>query len=267
MAERVTQPAKGIGFTRRMAKDGIRQIGSNKWEVRVHAGRDPLAGKLRQKSTTVEGGIKDARKQDFVPVDVARHATPPSVPKKELTIPPPERVRVLMERAAASPSLEWATIITLAALTGTRRRELCGLQRSDIDWEGSALTVRRSTWQTSAGWGVKLPKTHQIRRLPFGPEAMAVLAGRLKRVTDAAKSAEVEVGTDAYVFSPEIDGARPMMPSAVTPAFRRLGKRSVWSDPKEGVDRLPSTHCLLLLSPHAVELPITPPSAPCPAAR
>jgi integrase len=52
---------------------------------------------------------------------------------------------------------ELATIITLAALTGMRRGELCGLQWSDINWDESTLTVRpdgRLGWAVGAGFQV-----------------------------------------------------------------------------------------------------------------
>ncbi|HZM56034.1 MAG TPA: tyrosine-type recombinase/integrase [Acidimicrobiales bacterium] len=74
------------------------------------------------------------------------------MPKKALTVPPPERVRALIELAAGSRSTEWATVITFAALTGMRRGELCGLRWSDVEWIGGAINVRRSIWQTKDRW-------------------------------------------------------------------------------------------------------------------
>jgi integrase len=56
----------------------------------------------------------------------ARLATPPSVPKKALHVPPPERVRELIDRAAASRNPDNATLITFAALSGLRRSCLAG---------------------------------------------------------------------------------------------------------------------------------------------
>lgn len=334
MAVTKTQRPKGIGFKRVQVETGIRRIGPDRWEVQVHVGREPLTGKLRQRSRTTRDGIRaarklrsemvaevskenakaaqaandgvresetfgrlldkwlalgkrrgrspstiagyqrkiettirprlgsmavadissevldafydqlldsgvspatvmhyhriisasltQARKWKAVPSNVARDATPPSVPKKTLTIPPPEHVRALIELAAGSRAPEWATIITFAALTGMRRGELCGLKWSDVDWQAGTVTVRRSIWQTEDGWGEKDPKTHQVRRLALGEQTVGVLAGRFKRVTDNAKLAEITLSADAYVFSPELDGMRPMLPGAVTLAFRRL---------------------------------------------
>jgi integrase len=149
-------------------------------------------------------------------------ASPPSVPRKELQVPPPERVRELIERAAASRNPDTAVLITFAALSGLRRGELCGLQWRDVDWSGAAVTVSRSLWQTNDGWGLKDPKTHQVRRLLLGDATVAVLAGRWKQARDSAASVDLELTADAFVFSPSLDGSTPLLPDTATQAFNRL---------------------------------------------
>ena len=186
----------------------------------IKAGKSPAM--VMHYHRIISAALRQAEKWGMVTLSVARNATPPTVPTKALTIPPPERVRALIDLAVGSRNPELATVITIAALTGMRRGELCGLRWSDVDWQGSAITIRHSIWQTRDGWGVKDPKTHQVRRLVLGEHAMAVLAGRWERVTDNAKAAEIELSEEAYVFSPTIDGARPMLPGAVTLAFGRL---------------------------------------------
>ena len=96
---------------------------------------------------------------------------------------------------------------------------------SDVDWRGSAVTVRQSIWQTSDGIGTKAPKTHQTRRLLLGEHAMAVLAGRLARAREDAKLAKVKLPADGYIFSPDVDAANPTRPDSVTQAFTRLCRR------------------------------------------
>jgi len=173
----------------------------------------------------ISAALRQAEKWGEVPVNVARNATPPPVTTKRFNVPPPERVDALIDRAGRSIAPEWATVITVAALTGMRRGELCGLQWSDVDREAPTLTVRRSIWQVGTEWGAKGPKTHQVRQVKIGPDTVAVMRGRLERVTEAAAMAEVELSPDAYLFSPEIDGAVPMKLSTVTLAFGRLCKQ------------------------------------------
>jgi len=200
-------------------------------KVTVHT-LDAFYGRLLDEGTSsatvvhhhriISAALHQAEKWGWVATNVSRLTTPPTVEKKALMVPQPERVRALIDKAAASRSPEWATVITIAALTGVRRGELCGLRWSDVDWPEKTITVHRSIWQTSDGWGVKDPKSHQVRHLTLGEHVMGILAGRYQRVTDDAALAEVNVSEGAYIFSPELDGSRPMLPGAVTLAFSRI---------------------------------------------
>ncbi|MHB1710106.1 MAG: site-specific integrase [Acidimicrobiales bacterium] len=109
----------------------------------------------------ISAALKQGRKWGWVERNVAEDATPPSARKVETNVPSPEQVRALILEAgrAGTRNAELATIVTLAALTGMRRGELCGLRWSDVDWQGAAVDVRRSNWQTPDGMvGTKGPK-------------------------------------------------------------------------------------------------------------
>jgi len=170
----------------------------------------------------LSAALHQAERWGWVERNVARLAQPPTVPRKALTIPPPDRVRDLIEVAASSRSPEMATIITIAALTGVRRGELCGLRWSDVDWDESVITVQRSVYQTATGLDTKPPKTHQTRRLMLDEVAMVVLRGRWERATRLARSTEVTLVPEAYVFSNDADGGTPLRPDSLTHAFARL---------------------------------------------
>jgi len=232
-AEQLGRSPTTLQGYRRKISAGIRPaLGDVKLDQMTARHLDTWYGKLLKGGTSaamvmqyhriISAALHQAQRWEMVERNVARLARPPTVPKKELTVPPPERVRALIDAAGAGRTPENATIITLAALTGFRRGELCGLRWSDVDWEDAAITVRRSVWQTESDWGVKDPKTHQIRRLVLGEHAMAVLAGRWFRVEDACRLAEVKLSDEAYLFSLDLTGARPLMPDTVTQAFTRL---------------------------------------------
>ncbi|MBF6557019.1 MAG: site-specific integrase [Acidimicrobiales bacterium] len=193
----------------------------DRWYARLLAGGTSPAMVMHY-HRVISAALRQAEKWQMVPVSVARNASPPTVPAPVTVTPPPDRVRTLIDLAGTTRNPEFATVLFVAALTGMRRGELAGLRWSDIDWQGSALTVTRSIWQTAGGWGPKDPKTHQVRRLDIGPATLAALRGRWERATSAAQLAEVELVADAYVFSPDLTGDRPTMPDAMTQAFRRL---------------------------------------------
>ena len=69
----------------------------------------------------LSAALHQAERWGWVERNVARLAQPPTVPRKGMTVPPPERVRDLIDVAASSRSPEMAAIIMIAALTGLRR--------------------------------------------------------------------------------------------------------------------------------------------------
>ncbi len=183
----------------------------------------------------LSAALHQAERWGWVERNVARLAQPPTVPRKGMTVPPPERVRDLIDVAASSRSPEMAAIIMIAALTGLRRGELCGLRWSDVDWDASVITVQRSVYQTRAGLGTKPPKSHQVRRLMLDEVATAVLRGCWGRAIRQARVADVTLATEAYVFSSGVDGLPALRPDSVTHAFARLcrqmERRAAKADP------------------------------------
>lgn len=68
-----------------------------------------------------------------------------------------------------------AMVIALAAITGCRRGELCGLRRDDVDREHQTLRVERQ-WVAGAG-GLQLretTKTREHRTVSIGPSGVAL---------------------------------------------------------------------------------------------
>jgi len=175
----------------------------------------------------IGAALRQGRKWGWVTTNVAEDATAPTPRRTDLSVPSPERVSAMIREASRSGAKnpELAAIVTMAALTGMRRGELCGLRWSDVDWDRSAVTVAQSIWQTPNAMGTKAPKTHQSRRLLLGEHAMAVLGGRWERATADATLCGASIGDGSYVFSMDPDGARPMRPDSITQAFTRLCRR------------------------------------------
>jgi integrase len=97
--------------------------------------------------------------------------------RPEMHVPTAVQARALILRAGGTFSPDLGPILLFAMLTGMRRGELCGIQWSDIDWEGSRLTVRRSVWQIGSTcnslWSSRGSKT--LRR----NDGWGVLIGRV----------------------------------------------------------------------------------------
>jgi integrase len=74
----------------------------------------------------------------------ATHATPPPVPRTEAAALAPEQVAVLLDAAEHNPSPWLGTWTVLAAATGGRNGELCGLEWCDRDLDAGTIQFRQA---------------------------------------------------------------------------------------------------------------------------
>jgi integrase len=76
--------------------------------------------------------------------NVATHATPPPVPPTGVVALGPEQVTLLLDAADHSPSPWLGPWTVLAAATGARNGELCGLEWTDLDLDASTVRFRQA---------------------------------------------------------------------------------------------------------------------------
>jgi integrase len=76
--------------------------------------------------------------------NAASHATPPPVPTTEVMALAPEQVGVLLDAAHRSPSPWLGPWTVLAAATGARNGELCGLEWADLDLDAGTVRFRQA---------------------------------------------------------------------------------------------------------------------------
>ena len=118
---------------------------------------------------------------------------------------------------AAQEPLQWQTYISLAADTGLRRGECCGLQWSDIDFKAGTVTVRRNLQYTAAaGVYATSPKNGKVRVVDVGPETLALLKQLREKQSQACIS--------KWCFTQE-GTAEPMHPQSPTRYFKKFGQR------------------------------------------
>lgn len=127
-----------------------------------------------------------------------------------------------------------AGAIALAAITGARLGELCGLRWSDVDMERNVLHIRRAvTHGIDKGELVVGPtKTHQAPKVSLDPVARDLLERHRKAMDERATTLGSAVLADGYVlpggppWSFDPTGAEPVRPSSMTSAFARLARRA-----------------------------------------
>ncbi len=195
------------------------------------AGRAPAT--VRRYHSVLAAALHQARRWGLVTQAVTDLASPPPLRARPPTVPDAADVQALVALAQQdNPIL--ATAIVLAAVSGARLGELCGLRWSDIDLERQVLHIRRSVKHgvDKRALVVGPTKTHQERAVALDPVAESLLVRHRRMLEEWAAKAEVAVVTDGYVlpggpawgFDPT--GAEPLRPNSVTSAFARLARRS-----------------------------------------
>lgn len=188
-------------------------------------------GTIRKAHNAMNRALRQAVRWGWLTGNVAASASPPPVRQAPISPPPPATVRSLVEMAEGRGHHELAAFARLAAATGARRGELCGLRRSDVDLAGGTVTIRRAVVVDEAhglAAVVKDTKTHQGRRIAIGPATVGVLADHMEAMGRRAESAGEELAADPWVFSKAVDCGEPWRPDLVSLAWRRLcGKAGV----------------------------------------
>jgi integrase len=184
---------------------------------RQHQCRPMSAMTIRQIHSILSGAFTAAVRWEWIDRNPAGSAKLPKTRHRSPTSPTPAAVASVIA-AARDLHLELlALYMWLAAVTGARRGELCGLQWADIDLDGGLVHIAFSYLVRSGQKMRKDTKTHQDRHLAIDAITVTVLAER-KRLTQALlASVDVKLTpTTAYVFSSDPLGLIPWNPDWVT---------------------------------------------------
>lgn len=197
-------------------------------ELRVsggHAGGPLAPATVRRVHVIVRRALQQAVRWGWLSMNPAVHASPPRVPRHEITPPSPEAVARLLELAEAEdPDL--AVLLRVAAATGARRGELCALRWSDVDLDAGSLLIARAMVLGTEGMVERGTKTHAARRIALDRDTTAALAEYRRRCAERALECGVGLPDDARVFSFEPDGSAPWRPDVVTNRFDRLRRKA-----------------------------------------
>jgi len=200
-------------------------------QLREKGGQDgkPLsAATVRQVHAILRRALQQGVRWGWIATNPATLASPPRVRTPELAPPDPVQVVKLIETATATDP-DFGCYLHLAATTGARRGELCGLRWKDVDIESGTLTISRAIVEAAHSVLVeKDTKTHASRRIALDPDTVDALRTHRKRAEERAEeraaACAVQRRDDSYVFSADPDGLRPWAPNDVTKDFIRLRK-------------------------------------------
>ena len=121
------------------------------------------------------------------------------------------------DRGAQEKDPELATLLFVAATTGCRRGELCGLQWSDVDLEDGSLVVRKSVSDLPGRVEVRTTKTGLVRRMALDPATVAVLEAQRNLAGGAMRCDRSGPGTGCLRLVP---GTRLQTAATAQPRHR-----------------------------------------------
>jgi len=188
-------------------------------------GRPLATATIRQVHAVLRRALQQGVKWGWIQSNPAALASPPRVRNRHIEAPEPAVVtRLIQEAGDDNPDM--AALLQLAATTGARRGELCGLHWDAIDLERGTVTIARSVVSDSRGAFVeKDTKTHSVRRIALDPTSIAVLCIHHNRAEERAAACGTNLRHDAYVFSRAADSSRAWSPNDVTAEFAALRNR------------------------------------------
>lgn len=173
---------------------------------------DLAAGSIRQVHSIIRRAFVQAVKWGWVDQNPAARATPPAQTRPEIDAPPLDIALEVISRSGI-----WRPMFTVAAATGLRRGELCGLQWQDID--GQTLRIRRAVVDVAGRLVVKEPKTRQRRTLALDPTTRTVLEDLRAQRDEVAGVAGCTIAPTGFVFSQWPDATKPPRPEQVSRAW------------------------------------------------
>lgn len=188
---------------------------------RGRSGGKPLAaGTVLRIHAVLRSALEKARKWGWLVTNPADLTTPPRAPGATINPPNPEDLGRLLTLVDGSDP-ELGCFLRLAASTGARRSQVCGLRWTEVDLDKETITFARGVVAGPDGLVVKDTKTHRAYAVAIDERLVARLRAHHDLMLDRARACDVELGVDAYVFSYEPDCGAPWRPDGVTHRFTK----------------------------------------------
>jgi integrase len=183
------------------------------------------ASSVRRHHSVLSAALRRAVRWGVITNNPAERASPPGLTRSTVTAPAVEDVQKLITAAAeADPVL--AAAITLGAVTGARRGELCALRWSDVDWKRRTLKIARSLTVLHQTASEGTTKTHQRRDIAIDDALCAFLTLRRGQQEQYAEQIGVKLVTDPFILSRNADGSAPCLPDGLTAAYKRAAAKA-----------------------------------------
>jgi integrase len=181
---------------------------------------------IRKAHNIVRGALTHGVRWGWIATNVAAQSSPAPAPRPSVATPATDAVVRLM-RKAGELDPDFATYVRLAAVTGARPGEMCGLRWADLDRQTAEIDIKRRVIRSAPVLQVKaLTKTGKTRRIPLDKGTVELLREHQDRQVERAGLAGAVLARSAYIFSDAIDGSTFWRPDSTSRRFRALCARS-----------------------------------------
>lgn len=166
----------------------------------------------------LSGGLGYAWRMEWTPENVARRVQPPSAPERQPTDPNIAEVLALMKIIEADTQLyAWLRLSTVA---GGRPGEMRALRWADVDLDRGQVRIDGAIDPTDRTRR-KDVKNHASRTVAIGVGTVDALRRWHRKAGERAEPVG-GIPASAYVFSLDVDGARPFGRDYVSKRFGQL---------------------------------------------
>ena len=185
-------------------------------KCKAHACKPMAALTIKQIHAILSGTFAAAVRWEWIERSPDSSARLPKAPPRAPSSPEPHQVATVIATARSLGLDLLALYLWLAAVTGARRGELCGLQWADMDLDRGVIHVAHSYLVLPGVKVRKDTKTHQDRHLAIDEITATVLIERREHVQEQLDRIGTELPASAYIFTHDPLGAAPWDPSWVT---------------------------------------------------
>jgi integrase len=190
---------------------------------------EPLsASRLRDVHAVISGALALAARYGWVAYNPAMLVKPPAPQSAKRAMPTKEQAREALQ-AAERQDPELYLFLRLEATTGLRPGEVCALWWQDFDLEAGEMIVGYNVVHAKGlpgGYVRKRTKSRHGDDRPIALDGRTVTLLKEHRARCEARAREWggELAPDAYVFSADVAGRRPLRVDTMTRRFSELAE-------------------------------------------
>jgi integrase len=181
-------------------------------------GETLMPGTVKTMAVTISAALEQAVKWGLLSTNKAKFATVPRVPQRKSTMPTLKEIGTLIDVAEKKDPI-LAVTIALAARTGMRRGELCGIRWCDIDVHRMTINVETAAKRITGKTYTGDTKTHRARIFIIDPALSEILKTHRDRMTRIGKGADND-----FLFTWRTGHDQPVNPDAMSMRFDRVAK-------------------------------------------